>query len=72
MSLGFGICKYYDTGSETHPSALVTRTISKTTRDDQNLVYINFNYNFSIGSVFKETERKFNEKDTDSGILKAY
>jgi hypothetical protein len=72
MSLGFGICKYYDTGSETHPSALVTRTISKTTRNDQNLVYINFNYNFSIGSVFKETERKFNEKDTDSGILKAY
>ena len=72
MSIGLGLAKFYDSGFETIKSSMIVHNSTEKIMDERNLVYLNFNYNFSIGKTVKEITKKINEEDTDSGILKSY
>jgi hypothetical protein len=59
----------YEEGTETHPSALVHSVSTTSTKDYANMIYFRFSYNFSLGRNKQTSQKKINNRDTDSGIL---
>jgi hypothetical protein len=73
MTVGMGwrypFFDVYKEGTETHPSALVHSVSTTSTKDYANMIYFRFSYNFSLGRNNQTSQKKINNKDTDSGIL---
>jgi hypothetical protein len=74
MSLVFGwrypFYKAWENSTKTHDTALVSRYTTERIKNNANMIYLQFVYNFSFGEPFKSSKKKMNYVDEDSGILK--
>lgn len=59
----------WETSSEVKASKFIRRLESERIKNNANMVYIGFVYNFSFGNMKSMTKKKVNNEDKDSGIL---
>lgn len=60
-------CKTYTSYVRNH---YVSKTIQQYSRDNSNLVYLGFTWNFSRGKQYKGIDKQLNNSDRQTGILK--
>jgi hypothetical protein len=74
MSLLFGwrypFYKAWESSTKTHDTALISRYTIEKIKNNANMIYLQFVYNFSFGEPFKSSKKKMIYVDEDSGILK--
>jgi len=59
----------WKSSSDTHSSALVSRHLSESIKDNANMIYLQFVYNFSFGKQSTNVKKNMSNTDKDSGIL---
>jgi hypothetical protein len=69
IGLRYPFYSAWKNSAETHGSAPLYRFTTESIKDNANMVYIQFVYNFSFGKQFKSSKKKLNNIDKDSGIL---